>query len=363
MISSTTINPNKQFHLEKTFHCHDAQITKCIFNTKATQFITTSYDKTALLWDRDSGAVIKEYKGHTGEISSVDIKPNNDNLIVTGSFDKTAKLWEVNSGKCLKTFAKHEAEIVGVSFNTNNTMIATSSLDTNAIIWDVETGKEMHVLKDSKTEVIKTFFDSKANNIMLVSYDPSVKIYDANTGKMKYNLNEHKGEMTSGKWSPIDDSIIATTSVDGTCKIWDLKKPNQSLVTFSFGKGQIFDVSFNESGDKIVTCGENGSLHTYNIKTLQHELELKGHNGDIYTATYNKDKVLSGGSDGYCRLWDANSGKCVEVLGGAIDESMTTLEEPEEEILNCSFSYDGNSIITTNMANMVKVWTRVIKVN
>ena len=41
---------------------------------------------------------------------------------------------------------------------------------------------------------------------------------------------------------------------------------------------------------------------------------------------------------------------------------MTTLEEPEEEILSCSFSLDGKSIITTNMANMVKVWTCVIKV-
>lgn len=65
---------------------------------------------------------------------------------MTGSFDKTAKLWDANTGQCYSTFIGHETEIVCLAFNPQGDVIATGSMDHSAKLWDVETGKERHTL-------------------------------------------------------------------------------------------------------------------------------------------------------------------------------------------------------------------------
>ena len=55
LISASTINPNKEYHLEKTFQCHDLPIAKIYFNHKGNHFLTCSYDGDAILWDRKTG--------------------------------------------------------------------------------------------------------------------------------------------------------------------------------------------------------------------------------------------------------------------------------------------------------------------
>ena len=57
LISASTINPNKEYHLEKTFQCHDLPISKVYFNHKGNYFLTCSYDGDAYLWNRKTGEI------------------------------------------------------------------------------------------------------------------------------------------------------------------------------------------------------------------------------------------------------------------------------------------------------------------
>jgi WD40 repeat protein len=67
---------------------------------------TGSRDKTAILWDANSGKKIQTFEGHTDQVSSVALSADGKQL-VTGSYDKTAILWETASGKKLQTFQGH----------------------------------------------------------------------------------------------------------------------------------------------------------------------------------------------------------------------------------------------------------------
>jgi hypothetical protein len=55
--------------------------------------------------------------------------------------------------------------------------------------------------------------------------------------------------------------------------------------------------------------------------------------------------VLSASSDHTCRLWDTNSGACVQVLDGHSDE-----------IFSCAFNYEGDTIITGSKDNTCRIW-------
>jgi len=60
--------------------------------------------------------------------------------IATGSFDRTARIWDTNSGACYHNLMGHSSEIVCLSFDPHGFMLATGSMDQSAILWDVETG-------------------------------------------------------------------------------------------------------------------------------------------------------------------------------------------------------------------------------
>ena len=73
---------------------------------------------------------------HTGNLVSI-----SSDRIATGSFDKTAKLWDTQTGQCLYTFAGHQNQVVTVAFDPHKSLLATGSMDQTAKLWDLEKGK------------------------------------------------------------------------------------------------------------------------------------------------------------------------------------------------------------------------------
>src|SRR5205823_2085699 len=58
-----------------------------------------SFDKTARLWDADTGMAIGEpLKGHYGVVNSAAFSPDGKRII-TASDDNTVQLWDANTGK------------------------------------------------------------------------------------------------------------------------------------------------------------------------------------------------------------------------------------------------------------------------
>lgn len=77
---------------------------------------------------------------HTGKRLLIRITLFYRDKIVTGSFDRTAKIWDANTGQRYHTLKGHKMEIVCLSFDPHGMLVATGSMDHTAKLWDVETG-------------------------------------------------------------------------------------------------------------------------------------------------------------------------------------------------------------------------------
>jgi WD40 repeat protein len=78
--------------------------------------------------------------------------------------------------------------------------------------------------------------------------------------------------------------------------------------------------------------------------------EGEGHNGEVFCCAYTPDGtfILSGGWDGYLRLWDAAS-------GGAV----SALQAGSKAISACAVSPDGNSWLSGSMEGLFTAWDPV----
>jgi dynein assembly factor with WDR repeat domains 1 len=55
--------------------------------------------------------------------------------------------------------------------------------------------------------------------------------------------------------------------------------------------------------------------------------------------------VITASSDKTCKLWDVDTGACVQTLEGHTDE-----------IFSCAFNYEGDRIITGSKDNTCRIW-------
>lgn len=56
-----------------------------------------------VLYRADTGKVVRQFVGHTGEVMAVAVSPD-DRTLVSGSTDRTVRLWDIESGKNLLSF-------------------------------------------------------------------------------------------------------------------------------------------------------------------------------------------------------------------------------------------------------------------
>ena len=65
------------------------------FSPDGKRIVTASEDKTARIWDAETGQQIGEpLSGHEGSVESAAFSPDGKR-IVTASADKTARIWDV----------------------------------------------------------------------------------------------------------------------------------------------------------------------------------------------------------------------------------------------------------------------------
>uniref|UniRef100_A0AAY5LBQ9 Dynein assembly factor with WDR repeat domains 1 n=1 Tax=Esox lucius TaxID=8010 RepID=A0AAY5LBQ9_ESOLU len=262
---------NRRFYLFKMLRAHILPLTNVAFNKSGSSFITGSYDRTCKIWDTASGEELHTLEGHRNVVYAIAFNNPYGDKIATGSFDKTCKLWCAETGKCFHTFRGHTAEIVCLAFNPQSTLVATGSMDTTAKLWDVKTGEEVATLTGHSAEIISLSFNTVGDQLVTGSFDHTVSLWDVSSGRRVHTLIGHRGEISSVQFN-WDCSLIITGSMDKSCRI-----------------------CFNPQGSRILTA--------------------------------SVDKTA--------RLWDVQSGVCLQVLEGHTDE-----------IFSSTFNYEGDTIIT-----------------
>lgn len=174
---------------------HQRAITELCFNAKKSLLASASYDKTARIWDAQSGKCLHvlnydspvlcikfaqwEFQNKTSK---------NTEFLLSGCQDGNVYIWDLKNSAHVNTLQGHTEPITSMHLNPKNPyLLLTTSMDHTARLWDIRNGKllvifsgchdrEMDVglsaaLSGHTDWVMDAAFSADGKNVITVSLD------------------------------------------------------------------------------------------------------------------------------------------------------------------------------------------------
>ncbi len=355
---------------------HEGPLYHAEFSPDGQCILTTSDDNTARLWKIDIPTHLAMFSGHEDRLYHAEFSPDGKRILTAAGIgtypeydeyywpsDKTARLWDTNTGKELMVLTGHDDLVNHAAFSPNGQYVVTASDDTTARLWDVKTGQQLTLLTGHKGGIVHAEFspDSKyvatasrydfvhlwnvesgelaavLNGNGYVAFSPDGRklvttsseiayLWDANTGQQLTILEGHKYVVYYAEFSP-DGKYVVTASggirptgfpaiSDRSARLWDVET-GQELAVLEYPEDLVIHAGFSPDGKHIVTTGVS-SARLWDVETGQQVMVLTGHAGWVrhFAFSPNGNHLVTVSGDGTACLWNINIGKQIAVLAG-----------------------------------------------
>ncbi|NJO14360.1 MAG: TIR domain-containing protein [Thioploca sp.] len=338
-----------QLHEQTVLSGHQGSVNQAVFSPDGTLILTASDDKTARLWQTESGKLLQTLIGHQAKIEQAAFSPDGQ-WVITVSSDKTARLWPVKSGQLLHTFTGRAGTIYYADFSPDSRLLVTTTWDEeaqdpNARLWDVNSGKLLHVLAGHTRGIRHADFSPDGQYIVTAADDKTARLWEVSNGQLRHIFTGHQDGVARVAFSP-DGTQVATVSWDQTVRLWETPSGRLQHILAKH-TDVVYRAVFSPNGKLLVTVSNDKTARIWEVATGKQRQVLTGHQAGIARVTFSPDGLLIATTswDKTLRLWQVNDGQPLAVLAGH-----------EDIIRDIAYHPLGHQIITASNDHTARLW-------
>ncbi|UXP32002.1 High-affnity carbon uptake protein Hat/HatR [Reichenbachiella agarivorans] len=240
--------------------------------------IGSDNDQILLYNLKSKDAVPKEIKGHQGVVHDLVYLNNNKGFIFTSS-DKVIRLYDFNQSK---EIARVASRVKSLAISPDGRYLAGGSDSGSVYLWDMENNyEETSLYVQQGASVSAVTFSGDGRILAFGDETGDIVLWDLEDNRTIKKLSSHNATVTELDFNN-DNSLLASSSLDGTAKLWVMKYLNdlpidlddhQSLDKIG-NKSYVWAVSFAPDGYSLVTAAGDGVIRLWPTQPDQMALAI-----------------------------------------------------------------------------------------
>uniref|UniRef100_A0A8C4PYV2 CARD domain-containing protein n=1 Tax=Eptatretus burgeri TaxID=7764 RepID=A0A8C4PYV2_EPTBU len=256
-----------------------------------------------------------------------------------------------------KTFRVHTGPVYGACFSPNGELVASCGGDGYLKVWKAETGEEHLSVKVHLDLVLSCSFSADGKRIATCSADGTVKVWNAEDGGLTVEYEGHDEDVLHCKFShDVHEPILASCSKGWDIKLWGLKC-KQPKATLLGHEEAVRSSCFSPDDLNLASCSLDGTLKIWNITSGNEEesVDVSGFLKEVPAALKTDLKACA---------WSPDGNKIVVVALNyiivlhaptyAFEKLLNT--SPESSILSVDFSCDSRLCAVGLSSSAVEIW-------
>ena len=262
---------------------------------------------------KSAGRVIQN--AHAEGVGCMVFSPDGKTL-ASGGWDSKVRLWDVAAGTLQKELSG-DVWIWRIDWSSDGRYLATGDVNGVVHIWNAPSGEFHKKIVGHSTTIESLRFSPDAKSLAIASADSTASIWDVETGQRLRKLLGHFGEIHSAIFTPRGEQLL-TGSVDGNVKNWSLSDSKVRDVLEH--PNAVSSVSFSQNGELLATSCVDGRIRIWNTDSGHLRNHFSAHDGKAWRVRFlsgkNQTKIISTGSDGFIRIWEAEVGEQLQQITG-----------------------------------------------
>lgn len=225
--------------------------------------------------------------------------------IAVGGTDCLVGVWRVGNLEKKATLSGHQMTVRCIA-TLSSTQVLSGSRDSTLRIWNINTSTCEAVL-EGHTKTIRQIA-VKDNIAVSVSYDSDARVWDLETKECVHVLKDHTEKLYAVAY---DGKRVVTGGMDKTVRVWDplsgvcqtVLQGHTSLITFLI-----------PTATDLISTSAGGDMYSWSLDDYSVKWKVTAHDNSTTALERDKDIIVTGGSDGKVKVWNARTGAEISEL-------------------------------------------------